>query len=165
MPLLFTNCFDLKVDGKHRLFVPTEVRKQVYQAQLGEAFFVTMGRNQKLWLYPEKAYESLLEKIPHDVDAAPEPDMLDYLHLRFALSSRMVWDEGGRLVLPERLLKLTGIENEITLAGCGDHLQIWSRKDWEAHSLEVLQKTPEIVAKWKQTAKPPPPPPPQNGAS
>ena len=83
MPLLFTNCFDLKVDGKHRLFVPTEVRKQVYQAQLGEAFFVTMGGIRSCGFIRKKPIESLLEKIPHDVDAAPEPDMLDYLHLRF----------------------------------------------------------------------------------
>jgi MraZ protein len=143
MPVLFTNSYELKVDLKHRLFVPTEVRKLIYQGQLGEAFYVTMGHNQLPWLYPEKTYEALLENVP--LDAAPDDEQLDYVHLRFALASKVAWDEGGRLVLPDQLLDQAGVSGDLTLTGCKDHLELWPRAAWDAHRTDVWQRARLII--------------------
>jgi len=143
MPISFINSYDLKVDGKNRLFVPMEVRKLVYQGQLGETFYVTMGRNLVPWLYPEKTYEGILEAIP--LDAAPDDEQLDYVHLRFALTSKVAWDESGRMVLPERLLELSGISGDLTLGGCKDHLELWPRTAWNTHVQDVFRRAKEII--------------------
>jgi len=144
----FTSTYDLKIDLKHRLFVPMDVRKQIFQENLGEAFFVTVGHNRMPWLYPDKSYEKLLAEVP--LEMTPSDELLDYVHLKFALATKVAWDDSGRLVLPETVMTATGLSNDVTLAGFGDHWQIWPRAAWTARSLDLLAKSKEIESAYKK---------------
>ena len=43
MPLQFTSTYDLKIDAKNRLFIPTEIRKGIEKEEQGTFFFLILG--------------------------------------------------------------------------------------------------------------------------
>jgi transcriptional regulator MraZ len=148
---LFYNTFDLKIDAKNRLFIPATVRKLIDPEIHGKAFFVILGRNRRPWLYPERYYESLVSTIPAEM--TPDDDMLAYTHLKFSLADRIEWDEQGRVVFPEKMLRRAQIDKDITLAGAWDHLELWNRHAWEAHSNELVDRSPDLETKARERLK------------
>ena len=147
MRLLFGN-YELTIDDKNRMLVPSEIRKAIDPETDGDAFFLVTGINHKLWLYPEKYYEALALRMQSEM--APEEDMLAFDQLNFAMASRVEWDKQGRILVPERVLKKSGLGKEITLIGMRDHAEIWNRADWDARIDELDRKRAEIAVRAKQ---------------
>ena len=147
MRLLFGN-YELTIDDKNRMLVPSEIRKAIDPETDGDAFFLVTGINHKLWLYPEKYYEALALRMQSEM--APEEDMLAFDQLNFAMASRVEWDKQGRILVPDRVLKKSGLGKEITLIGMRDHAEIWNRADWDARIDELDQKRAEIAVRAKQ---------------
>jgi MraZ protein len=145
--LLFGN-YELTIDDKNRMLVPSEIRKAIDPETDGDAFFLVTGINHKLWLYPEKYYEALALRMQSEM--APEEDMLAFDQLNFAMASRVEWDKQGRILVPERVLKKSGLGKEITLIGMRDHAEIWNRADWDARIDELDHKRAEIAVRAKQ---------------
>jgi MraZ protein len=146
MPLLFTGYYDLKIDAKNRLFIPADYRKGIEREQQGTAFFLIPGLNRMPWLYPEKMYETVLNRIP--LLMSPGEPLRRLMHLKFTAAEKIAWDEQGRLVLPDKALKKAGIDKEISLLGVGDHLELWNRAAWEKEHDDVVTNAPEIEETW-----------------
>jgi len=140
---VLTGEFELNVDDKNRLLIPSEVRRSINQAEHGDGFFLVMGINRRPWLYPERYYENLVTAAPADI--TPEQDLLAFDQLHFALASRIELDGQGRLLLPQKILRRSGIQKEVTLIGVRDHLEVWNRADWEARIEELERKAAEIA--------------------
>lgn len=147
MRLLFGN-YELTIDDKNRLLVPSEIRKAIDSETDGEAFFLVAGHNGKLWLYPEKYYESLASQLRSGL--APEDDLLAFDQLNFSLASRVEWDKQGRMVIPEKILRKQELSRDVTLIGVRDHAELWNRSDWEAYAAELESKRAEVVGKARQ---------------
>ena len=147
MRLLFGN-YELTIDDKNRMLVPSEIRKAIDPQTDGDAFFLVTGINHKLWLYPEKYYEALALRMQSEM--APEEDLLAFDQLNFAMASRVEWDKQGRILIPDRVLKKSGLSREVTLIGMRDHAEIWNRADWDARIDELDRKRAEIAVRAKQ---------------
>jgi MraZ protein len=141
----FYNAFNLKLDAKHRLFIPAEVRRAMKPDVHGTAFFVILGSNKKPWLVPEKYYLSQASQMPSTM--SPDKNLLAYSHYKFAMANRIEWDEQGRVVMPDVLLKRAEIQTEVSLAGSYDHLELWNRADWDRHCEQLAENGAEIEAK------------------
>jgi MraZ protein len=139
---------ELTIDEKNRLLVPADIRKAIDPARDGEALFLLVGLNRKPWFYTEKYYQSLVAKRQQDL--TPDEDLLLFDQMNFSMISRVEPDKQGRLVLPEKLLRRTGIGKEVTMIGARDHLELWNRVEWEARFEENLTKLNEIAKKAKQ---------------
>ena len=140
-PILYGE-FDLTVDDKNRLLVPAEVRRAINPDLHGDAFFLVIGSNRKLWFYPEHYYEELVATSPNDL--VPGEDQLAYDQLKFAMVSRVERDAQGRMVLPERALRRTCAGREVTLIGARDHLELWNRSEWNRQFEDLFQRSTEI---------------------
>ena len=147
MPLLFTSSFDLKIDAKNRLFVPAEIRKAIDREQQGTTFFMILGPNRLPWLYTKAGYERWLNQIPLKMD--PDEELQKYMLLKFAGCCEIAWDEQGRLTLPEKYLVKAKIEKDVTLAGVGDHLELWNRAAYEKVMDDIWAVGPNIGAAFK----------------
>jgi MraZ protein len=154
--LLLFGEYDLNIDEKSRLLVPSEIRRQIDPERDGEAFFVITGVNRVPWMYPERYYEELVSRRPAEL--TPTEYVLAFDQLNFALASRVEWDKAGRVLIPDKTLKRAGLQKEVTLIGVRDHLELWNRKDWELRRQALEQKIPEIalLAKQQSAATPAP---------
>jgi len=153
---LLTGEYDLTIDEKNRLPVPAGIRKVINPEVHGEAFFLVVGVNRKPWLYPKTYYEELVMTVPTDV--TPGEESLAFDQLNFAMASPLEWDAQGRVLIPEKTLRRTGLNKEVTLIGVRDHLELWNRAEWESRRDELLSRSSEIALRAKQarTASPRP---------
>jgi MraZ protein len=126
---------ELTIDDKNRMLVPAEIRKSLDAERDGEAFFVVIGRNRKVWMYPERYYEHLVSQRQQEL--TPDEDALAFDQYHFAMASRVEWDKQGRMLLPDKTLKRTGTTKEVTVIGARDHLELWNRADWDARFEEL----------------------------
>jgi MraZ protein len=138
----------LSIDDKNRLLIPSEIRRQLEPERDGDAFFVIVGTNRKLWFYSEKYYYELVSR--QRTEAIPDLDLLSFDQSTFARASRVEWDKQGRVVVPDKTLKKTETNKEVTLIGVRDHLELWNRADWEAWEEELDRRQVEIALKAKQ---------------
>ena len=151
---LLYGSYELTIDDKNRLLIPSEVRKAIVPDRDGEAFFLIVGVNRKPWLYPEKSYENLVSQQQSEI--SPGEESLAFDQMNFAMTSRVEWDKQGRIVVPDKTLKRTAINKEVTLIGARDHLELWNRSEWDAREEELDQKRGEIALKARQARQSPP---------
>jgi len=127
--LLLYGEYELNIDEKSRLLIPSEVRKQLDPERDGDGFFLVVGVNRVPWIYPERYYEDLVAKRPAEL--TPGEDALAFDQFNFALASKLELDSQGRVGIPQKTMKRSGLEKEVTLIGVRDHLELWNRTDWE----------------------------------
>ena len=160
--LLLIGEYELNIDDKNRLLVPSEIRKSMNSDRDGDAFFLVLGLNRRPWLYPERAYEAMVAQVQQDI--TPGEEQLDFDHVNFALASRLEWDSQGRLQLSEKTLRRSELGREVTMIGARDHLEIWNRADWDSRREQLLARSAEVAIRAKQARQTPgggtnPPPP------
>jgi MraZ protein len=151
---LLYGSIELSIEEKNRALVPSEIRKQLNPERDGSALFLIVGLNRKIWLYAEKYYESLAAEQKQEI--SPGEDALMFDQMTFSMAEKREWDSQGRIVLPDKLLKRTGTNKEVTLIGARDHLELWNRADWEAWELELDRRRSEIAQKARQAHQTPP---------
>jgi MraZ protein len=117
----------------------------------GTAFFAILGLNRRTWLYPDLYYRAKATQMPEEM--SPDADLLAYAQLKFSLADRVEWDEQGRFVVPERVLRRIDMKSDVTLVGVYDHLELWQRADWVEHNDLLEKNSVEIEAKGKQAMK------------
>ena len=57
---LFVGEFDQTLDDKRRLAVPAPLRDQIDPSVDGGGFFLVLGADRHLWLYPDRYYRELM---------------------------------------------------------------------------------------------------------
>ena len=60
---LFVGEFDQVIDAKHRLAIPAPLREQLNPDQDGKDFYLVLGPDRHLWLYPDLYYRRMLEPL------------------------------------------------------------------------------------------------------
>lgn len=152
--LVLYGSYELTVDDKNRILVPSEVRRKLDPERDGEAFFLVTGRDGRLWLYPERHYELLVSRDPSEL--TPSEDTLAFDRLMLGLASRVEWDRQGRVLLPDKALKRAGIGKDVTLVGARDHLELWNRADWESEREQLEARRRDLVERIRQERDKPP---------
>lgn len=137
--------YELSIDAKNRLLVPATIRKLIIPEIHGDAFCVTV-RERVLWLYPELYYRRLAN-FGMRPQIAPNENIRDADHLHFALAARVEWDNQGRVVLPDRLLREAQLGKEVTLVGPRDHLELWNRQEWINRRTQISEQRAAIEAR------------------
>lgn len=146
MPFFFGE-HSLTIDPKNRLLIPSQIRKRIDVEAEGNKLFVTL-RNSVPWFYPSGFYMRLLN-LQVGPDLSPSEELLDYEHYKLSLAEELEWDGQGRVVLPDEMLKSSGIGKEVTLIGSKDHLELWNREKWlERRELLIAQSA--RIERWAQ---------------
>ncbi len=129
--LLLTGEYQHVVDGKSRVLISNKLRNQIDAEEHGSNFYLVLGANGILCLYPEKYYEQIVLAVAPNATAPDEA--VAFERISFALTSKVELDNQGRLLLNERLRKRAGLKNNITLVGVRDHIEIWNNDNWEEY--------------------------------
>lgn len=129
--LLLTGEYEHVIDSKGRVLVSNKLRSQIDSDEHGSNFYLVLGANGILCLYPERHFEQIvLAGAP--TSAAPD-ETVAFERISFALAGKVELDSQGRMLLNEKLRKRAGLTDNVTLVGVRDHIEIWNRRDWQQY--------------------------------
>jgi MraZ protein len=120
---MFMGEYHHTIDEKGRLTIPSKIRYE-----LGSNFVVTRGIDNCLSIYPNDEWNKVIEKykeLPNTKDARK--------FMRFFLSgaSQSDFDKQGRVNIASPLIKYASLEKDCVIIGVNDHLEVWSKANWD----------------------------------
>jgi len=129
--LLLTGEYQHTIDGKGRVLVSNKLRNQIDVDQHGSNFYLVLGANGILSLYPEKCFEQLVLSVAPSATAPDEA--VAFERISFAMTSKVELDNQGRVLLNDKLRKRAGLKEDVTLVGVRDHIELWNTEHWEQY--------------------------------
>jgi MraZ protein len=142
MPL-FVGEFEQSIDAKKRLAIASALRDGMDPDEDGENFYLVLGPDRHLWLYPDRYYRKLvatLKRSPLPKKQAAGINML------FAMARIVKTDAQGRIVVPEKSMQRAIVDKKVTLVGNYDHIEIWPTSEWEGQMESALPAYGEMLA-------------------
>ncbi len=146
--LLLTGEYEHVVDGKSRVLISNKLRNQIDVEEHGSNFYLVLGANGILCLYPEKYFEQIALATT-DRPAAPD-ESVTFERMSFALASKVELDRQGRLLLNEKLRKRAGLKDRVTLVGVRDHIELWNSEDWEQYLADHMSQYQQQMSQARQ---------------
>ena len=146
--LLLTGEYQHIIDGKNRVLISNKLRSQIDADEHGSNFYLVLGSNGILCLYPERYFEQIVLSVAPET-AAPD-EAVAFERMSFALASKVELDAQGRLLLNERLRKRAGLKDQITLVGVRDHIELWNNEDWEQYLSDHMAQYQKQMSQARQ---------------
>jgi len=126
----FIGEYALSVDEKGRLAIPVK-----YRSMLSRGAVVTRGLDSSLFLYTEKDWKALAEKLAALPISKANTRAFSRLMLAGAMDVEM--DKAGRVILPDYLRSFAGIKKYVVMAGLYNRLEIWDSAKWARYKKQT----------------------------
>ena len=146
--LLLTGEYQHVVDSKSRVLISNKLRNQIDVEEHGSNFYLVLGANGILCLYPEKYFEQISLAVAPGT-AAPDEAVV-FERMSFALASKIELDGQGRLLLNEKLRTRAGLKDNITLVGVRDHIELWNNESWEQYVSDHMAQYQKQMSQVRQ---------------
>jgi MraZ protein len=146
--LLLTGEYPHTIDEKGRVLISNKLRSQVDADEHGSNFYLVLGANGILCLYPERCFEQVTLAVAPGTTAPDEA--VAFERMSFALASKVELDGQGRILLNERLRKRAGLKDQITLVGVRDHIELWNSDNWEQYLTDHMPQYQKQMAQARQ---------------
>ncbi len=146
--LLLTGEYQHVVDDKGRVLVSNRLRSQIDADEHGSDFYLVLGANGILCLYPQKYFEQIALAVAPGA-AAPD-EAVTFERMSFALASKIELDAQGRLLLNDKLRKRAGLKDQITLIGVRDHIELWNSESWEQYLSDHMPQYQKQMSQARQ---------------
>jgi MraZ protein len=128
------------LDSKGRFILPVEFRPESVQP-----FWLTVGLENCVAVYPTERWNKMLESwedIPWE-----DQDNRAFFREVYAKAKKQEPDRQGRMTIPPVLRGYADIEKDIVITGAGDHLEIWSKKNWEEYETKAKHSLVQHASK------------------
>ena len=128
-------------DDKSRLTVPSK-----YRESLSAGAYVVQGLDKTLWVLTQPAFETIYSRLM--AMNLMDPAARSLRRLMLGNASHLELDSAGRILIPQVLRELAGLENEAILVGQGDYFEVWSPVNWndEKTKLQEAADNPDRYA-------------------
>ena len=146
--LLLTGEYQHIVDNKSRVLISNKLRNQIDADEHGSSFYLVLGANGILCLYPEKYFEQIALAVAPGTTAPDEA--VAFERISFALANKVELDNQGRLLLNESLRKRAGLKDQITLIGVRDHIELWNSENWEQYLSDNMAQYQKQMSQARQ---------------
>lgn len=120
--------YECKLDAKGRLRIPAPLLRQLGGGET-QSFFVNRGFEKCLMIYPEKVWESNVERIQKlNVYRARDRNFIRYF---FRGVSNVNTDAADRVLIAKSLMEYAGLEKEVVLFAYLDRIELWDKETYE----------------------------------
>jgi MraZ protein len=147
--LLLTGEYKHVIDSKSRVLISNKLRGQIDAEEHGNNFYLLLGANGILCLYPEKYFEQIILAVAPNTTAPDEA--VAFERISFALAGKVELDAQGRLLLNEGLRKRAALKDKVTLVGVRDHIELWNSESWEQYLADHIPQYHQQMAQARQT--------------
>ncbi len=147
--LLLTGEYQHVIDSKSRVLISNKLRSQIDCEEHGSNFYLILGANGILCLYPEKHFEQLALSVAPETTAPDEAVVFE--RMSFALASKIELDGQGRLLINERLRKRARLKDKVTLVGVRDHIELWNSETWEGYIEDHMAQYQKQMSQARKT--------------
>ena len=122
---MFIGEYHHTIDEKGRIIIPAKFRDE-----LGSSFIVTRGIESCLFVYPNKNWEQICEKL----NSLPFTRKDARVFNRFFMSgaTNVELDKQGRVNISQPLTHYANLLKDCVIIGTGDRLEIWSQESWDS---------------------------------
>lgn len=124
---MFTGEYIHSFDEKGRVIIPSKFRNE-----LGETFYIGKGLDKCLFVYPIEAWVEFVGKLKN----LSTFNKQERFFLRRFVSgfSECSFDKQGRILVPQTLREFSGLNNEASIIGVIDRIEIWNKDSWNNYS-------------------------------
>ena len=123
--------------------VPSDYRRVLPSDEFGEAFYVVLGRDGRLLFFPERWFEHLYRHMGTTTAAQSATGQRSAM-LFFAMAERADMDKQGRVILQPWQVEKAKLDEQVTLAGFGDHLELWNTSEFEQYRNRIADQVGEL---------------------
>jgi MraZ protein len=127
---MFLGQFVHSIDTKSRLTIPASFR-----GMLDDGAYITQGLDPNLMVLTPPSFMALYDRV--NKLSMTDPKARDLKRLIFANAAEVKLDSAGRILIPQFLREVAGIEGSALVVGVGKHFEIWSPGLW-AKETETL---------------------------
>ncbi len=126
------------IDAKGRIILPADFR-----SELGEAFIITKGLDNCLFIYDQQEWAALSAKLKQLPMAKPEARA--FVRFFFSGARQLECDKQGRFLVPGTLRSYATLEKDVILIGVSNRVEVWSKAAWEAYNEKIDPVVTEIA--------------------
>jgi MraZ protein len=127
---MFLGQFTHSFDDKSRLTVPAKFREP-----LANGAFVIQGLDNNLMVLTSAAFETIYNRLMAMNMMDPAARALRRIILGNASQADL--DSAGRILIPQSLRDLAGLQNEAILVGQGDYFEVWTPAHWNEQQAQL----------------------------
>lgn len=126
------------IDPKKRLAVPAKLRKE-----LGDQVVITRGLDNCLFVYTQKEWAALADKLSKLPIGNAETR--NFVRLMLGGATEVEVDTLGRILVPEYLKEYAKLEKDVVITGVYSRLEIWAKKEWVEYKARIEKNTDELA--------------------
>ncbi|HPD96954.1 MAG TPA: division/cell wall cluster transcriptional repressor MraZ [Synergistales bacterium] len=135
---MLVGTYEHRFDPKGRIVLPSKFRDE-----LGENPVATVGIDQCVSIYPADKWQALLERFQKM--SFSKGRTRDFLRVLLATAHEIQFDASGRVLVPVNLRQHARVEQDATVIGVGDHIEIWDSGSWNIYLEGVKKELPDIA--------------------
>ena len=135
---MFIGEYEHTLDEKKRVSLPKQFR-----AGLGTKMVMTRGLDNCLFIYPEKNWEKVANKLSELSFAQADTRGFN----RFILSGavEVETDSAGRILIPEHQKNFAGLGKTVVFAGVSDRVEVWDSEKWKKYKERIESRADEMA--------------------
>ena len=118
--------YSYNLDPKKRLTIPTKFR-----SVLSDGAVLTRGIDGCLFLYPQKEWDVLAEKLSKL--PLSQQNARSFARVMLAGAMDVKLDSLGRILLPDYLKEYAKLDKKVVMAGLYDRIEIWDEDRWQKY--------------------------------
>ncbi|MDR3322214.1 MAG: division/cell wall cluster transcriptional repressor MraZ [Synergistaceae bacterium] len=138
MPKGLYGSYAHKLDSKSRVVLPAR-----YRDELGQSVMATIGIEKCIFAYPMLQWEALQERLSAMRTGSTNERKLRMIIMTSAQELEV--DSAGRILLPQKLRDYANINQEVSINGTGDRLEIWDLVAWNEFWSRTADNIQEIA--------------------
>ena len=140
---MFLGEYSYTIDDKKRLAVPAKFRES-----LGKKVIITRGLDNCLFLYPQKEWKELAEKLSKL--PLSQSDARGFARIMLAGAMEVSLDKLGRILVPDYLKRYAGLSKRVIIAGLYNRIEIWDEDSWREYKEKTEKEAGDIAERLKE---------------
>src|SRR3990167_8943965 len=126
------------IDEKRRLAIPSKFRKE-----LGKKAVITRGLDNCLFIFGEKEWNDLSEKLKNL--PLGQSDARGFIRLILAGAMDVSFDSLGRILVPDYLKDYAKLGKQVIVTGVLNRLEIWDESIWNEYKSRTEKEAGNIA--------------------